>query len=275
MSQYEQYDVTSDSYDRTRQPVGLEVVLGALLLGPRPLAAQRVLELGCGTGNYLAAVADHVGASVGVDMSRGMLRQAAGKLEGRGRTGLLRVCLPELPFAAGAFDAVTCFQVVHHLPADDGFAALGTLLRQAARVLRPGGRLVLNTCTDPQLVDGYWYYAIFPEARDRVRARYAPVARLRELLDAAGFDEVREIAPLDAVLQGPAYSDPDGPRHQAWRHGDSGFALLEPPELEAGLARLRALRGKGWDAWMAERELRRQGVGQSSFFLGTLSPREP
>ena len=52
MSRFEDYTSTSENYDSTRRPAGIEIILEALSRGPTPLAEQVVLDAGCGTGNY-------------------------------------------------------------------------------------------------------------------------------------------------------------------------------------------------------------------------------
>src|SRR6267154_3151693 len=96
-----------------------------------PPGARLVLDLGCGPGN--STVQLPIG-TVGADRSLPMLRRAR-----RRKPGIPLVCLQAaaLPVRSGALDAVTFHSVLYLLP--DQPAAL----REAARVLRPGGRAVL------------------------------------------------------------------------------------------------------------------------------------
>ena len=52
MSQYNDYTVASEDYDKTRISVGVDTILGCLEQTGVPLGEQTVLEAGCGTGNY-------------------------------------------------------------------------------------------------------------------------------------------------------------------------------------------------------------------------------
>ena len=66
----------SQVYDGIRHPGGHEVILGAFAMGGltgRPLHEQRVLDMGCGTGNYACAVAPHVHTMVCFDGNASML----------------------------------------------------------------------------------------------------------------------------------------------------------------------------------------------------------
>ena len=60
MSSYEDYDKTSGHYDKTRIPIGVEIILGCLVKSGRALNKMKVLDAGCGTGNYSEELLDHV-----------------------------------------------------------------------------------------------------------------------------------------------------------------------------------------------------------------------
>ena len=107
------------------------------LVGEGPLAA--VLDLGTGTGRMLQLLAPYAGRVVGVDLSPAMLSVARAEVE---RAGLRNVSLRQgdvyaLPVERDSYDLVLVHQVLHYL--DDPQRAL----REAARALRPGGRLVV------------------------------------------------------------------------------------------------------------------------------------
>ena len=60
MSSYENYSKTSASYDTTRPPQGLDVIRAVLSTNTVPLEAQTLLDAGCGTGQYTAALINDV-----------------------------------------------------------------------------------------------------------------------------------------------------------------------------------------------------------------------
>jgi demethylmenaquinone methyltransferase/2-methoxy-6-polyprenyl-1,4-benzoquinol methylase len=104
---------------------------------------RRAMDLCCGTGAVTRALAERapVGALiVGVDFSRGMLAQAT---IGAGQSGLATIRWVQadatvLPFRDETFDAVTCAYALYELKGE----ARGAMLREAARVLSPGGRFL-------------------------------------------------------------------------------------------------------------------------------------
>src|SRR5438552_8628182 len=100
-----------------------------------PQAGRRILDVGCGTGGMFLLLKDY-GCIVGVDESDIALRFAAQ----RPHAQLGRATLPDLPFPDRSFDLLTCFDVLYHRDVSDDQWAL----REMARVLRPGGRLVIS-----------------------------------------------------------------------------------------------------------------------------------
>ncbi len=107
------------------------------------LAAQpgeRIVDVGCGPGFYVAELLDLVGpagAVTGVDRSADMLAVAAGRVAGREGASFREGEATAVPAADGEFDAALCVQVLEYVPDVD--AALAEL----HRVLRAGGRVVV------------------------------------------------------------------------------------------------------------------------------------
>ena len=100
---------------------------------------RSLLDLGTGTGRMLELFGPQVERGLGLDLSLDMLLLARDRLE---RAGLKHCSvrqgdLYDLPIANDSFDVVILHQVLHFL--DDG----GRAIKEAARVLRPGGRLVV------------------------------------------------------------------------------------------------------------------------------------
>ena len=270
MSAYENYTAVSADYDRTRVPVGVEIILGCLASGRRPLASLRLLDAGCGTGSYSAALRHYAGAIDAVDLNPSMLGVARAKLDGTPGclVALHEAGIDALPFEDACFDAVMVNQVLHHLPDSphDGWPMLRRVLAEFARVLRPGGMAVINTCSHEQLRRGWWHASLVPEAVETMLWRHADTEVLTALLAGAGLAPRGRFVPTDAVLQGDAYFDGRGPLDPAWRRGDSLWSVVSDSELEGALDRIRALDEAGaLDAFVAEQDRMRPSVGQIGF----------
>lgn len=95
----------------------------------------RVLDCGCGTGHNLTWLRRY-GPSYGIDLTWAGLQFARAS----GIHGVARATAASLPFRSAEFDIVTSFDVLYSLPDPIEAAAI----REMHRVLRPGGRLIVN-----------------------------------------------------------------------------------------------------------------------------------
>lgn len=150
--------------------------------------AGRLLDIGTGTGRLLELLAPHITSGLGVDASRAMLALARARLAGPGFThcAVRLADMYRLPLPDGGFDAVVMQMVLHY--AEDPSAALA----EAARVLRPDGRLLLVDLGEHQS----------RECLDRLAHRWPGFsdARMRELLSVAGL-VAADVKPIDGPPQ--------------------------------------------------------------------------
>ncbi len=279
MSQFNDYTVASEDFDKTRIPVGVDTILGCLEQTGVPLGEQTVLEAGCGTGNYLHALRPRLGSLFGIDFNEGMLSQARAKLGEE--VALTCGSILDLPYEDEKFDGITCNQVIHHLDkgpsaADDpatwkpsSFPNIAQFVQETYRVLKPGGALVINTATHEQIIDGYWWADLIPVAAARMTCRHPDLDQLKQIFTAAGF-EIESVTPdLDGILQGPSYLDPKGPLSETWRLGDSTWPLASDAELASARQRVEQMNAEGtMQAYLDGREKERATIGQSTFVCG-------
>jgi ubiquinone/menaquinone biosynthesis C-methylase UbiE len=144
--------------------------------------AATILEVGCGTGNYVSALGGRFAcAAHGVDPSAGMLAQARTHPE---HIAWLQGWAEHLPLGSDAFHLVFSVDVIHHVTDKAAF------FREARRVLRPGGQVC--TATDSadmirqrEILSGY-----FPETVEIELARYPRLAQLEAWMAETGLVDV-------------------------------------------------------------------------------------
>lgn len=175
-------------------------------------APQRLLETAAGTGIVTRAMARALPATVSItatDLNQAMVDHAAAQTKAGNVTWRQADALA-LPFADGAFDAVVCqFGVMF-------FPDKGAGLREALRVLKPGGRFLFNVWDRIEdneisrvLTDAV--AALFPADPPRFLARtphgYHDVAVIRDQLGQVGFTRV-EIETVEKRGRAPSPRDP-------------------------------------------------------------------
>lgn len=162
-------------------------LLGLLgLLG----SAWTVGDLGCGTGNVSAMLAPFVARVIAVDGSPAMLEAARRNVAGLDNVEVHEGDLEALPIADRTLDVATLFLVLHHV------ADPGQVIREAARVMKPGARLLIVDMTpheDEPMADrmGHVWLGFDP-------------AQIERHLIRAGFGQivVRSL-PADPAATGP------------------------------------------------------------------------
>lgn len=237
------FDRVADSYDNVGVP-WFTPIARRLVQGIAPSPGERVLDVGCGRGAVLFALADAVGSTgalTGIDLSARMIEATRSAAAARGLIADLRVMdasAPDLP--AASFDAVVSSLVLFFLP--DPAAALASW----AALLAPDGRLAISTfgTRSPlwEQIDGLFTPYLPPAMLDaRTSGGSGPFGSdqgVENLIAAAGFADVRTSSfDLDVVLD-------DAAHWAQWSrsHGQRAMWDLVPPaEHEEVLAAAGAL----------------------------------
>ena len=190
--------------------------------------AARVLEVGCGTGRWLAELAADGPRLTGLDFSAGMLAQARALAPA---AALVQATAVALPFAPGAFDLIYAVNALHHFPDQPGF------IRAALRLLRPGGTLAVVGLNPHSGRDRWYLYDHFPGTRAADLARFPAAGTLVDWMVAAGFERVSWSVPqrITERLVGRALLE----SHFVQRHGTSQLALLSEADYAAALEQLQ------------------------------------
>ena len=155
-SNQDYYNADSKSYDETRWTTKAGVFTNAvqqqIVVGlTADWDAQSVLEVGPGTARFTIPLAQKRNRITLVDISSGMLDVARRNLADEGLDSAIvasvEASLYELPLEPDQFDHAICLNVLSHL--EKG----ATAIRQLARVVKPGGTLLINY---PNLQSYYW-----------------------------------------------------------------------------------------------------------------------
>jgi demethylmenaquinone methyltransferase/2-methoxy-6-polyprenyl-1,4-benzoquinol methylase len=174
---------------------------------------ERVLDLACGTGDLAFSAGVSAPFTVGLDFTPRMVHLARGRARDEGRhVRWLVGDMMALPFASGSFDVITTGYGFRNVP------ILDEAIREAGRVLRPGGRLFsldFNRPQPPVLRAAYLTYLTIVGStvglvlhRDPDTYRYIPesirrypgAAAVVDRLRAAGFGEARWIPVLGGLM---------------------------------------------------------------------------
>ena len=221
------YDDIAHTYDagRSYSPEKTRFWLDKLveLGGLRP--GSRLLDIGCGTGRYALPLAECLSCRVcGLDLSRKMLEEARAKPEASLCDWVLADA-EEIPFTESSFDFCLLSLVIHHV--DDRDRSLGNVLR----VLVPGGRCLIRTCSHKQMEQLPDYF-FFPPAYRIDTNRVPDVPVLLSLLASVGFGDVI----LHEVIS-PSLSSPEEYLTKIRGKYTSTFRLISDEAYSEGLAK--------------------------------------
>lgn len=204
-------------------------LLRRLVEFPHLTSETRVLEVGCGTGNYISAIESATSAKCfGLDPSAGMLEKATAR---SGMVSLTQGSAEALPYSESSFDFIFSVDVIHHVR--DRRASFA----EAFRALKPGGWLATGTDSEKIIRERVPLSHYFPETVEAELARYPKDGEVRQLLLAQGFKEISE-----EIVE---FSYPLSDATAFERKVFSSLRLISEEAFERGLARLKRDLEKG------------------------------
>ncbi len=214
------YNTLARDYARHRR--AWSEVVKSLVEGGELGPASKVLEVGCGTGNYLMELEQTAGCSVwGIDPSEQMLAEARARSPG-GRIKL--GAAEQLDFPADYFDLVFSVDVIHHVQDRPEY------FRESHRVLKSGGRVCTVTDSEEIIRHRRPLAVYFPETVAVELQRYPRISDLRTMMAAAQFARLWEVE----VEHEYELTDSEGYRDKAF----SSLLLIPPEAFARGIQRM-------------------------------------
>lgn len=188
---------------------------------------EHILDLGCGTGRYLAALADWFEASViGVEPSAKMRAIAENR---HGAYGDIREGSAEtIPLEQGSVDLIFMSMVFHHIENKPRAIA------ECRRVLKHGGHVALRAGTAEQ-IDNYPYTPFFEEVPAAFAGQLQPKDEIVALFAAHGFGCVSH-----QIIESTIAPDWSTFARKIALRADSTLNRISDVDFEQGLARLNA-----------------------------------
>ena len=218
----------ASSYDSARGllPETLELWMSFLSRAVPPQGVRRILDLGGGTGRFAIPIRNTYACQVTVvDPSASMLRSGAAL--GERDVFMVLGTAEHIPMTGNSIDLVWASQAYHH------FEDKPKACREIARVLAPGGRLVIRNGTQESDAELEWTHC-FPEAEKLGKAKIPRQQDILNLVCANGFETLE----ITRVYQKFAKSWQEH-YEKVSRRGLSGLIEISDDAFEAGLRRFQ------------------------------------
>ncbi len=139
----------------------------------------KLLDAGCGTGRYSVALQALGYVVTGLDQSIDQLKQVPSNIE------TVHCSMLKTPFGDDTFACAMLILSLHQLSKADQLKAI----REMRRIIQPNGYLIIKTCSLEDL-NKRRFNDLFPSAIKINRARYLPIADLKELIETNSFKNV-------------------------------------------------------------------------------------
>jgi SAM-dependent methyltransferase len=224
------YDQIAAQYNRRYRANPLVNVELALAQLGRALKAERILEVGCGTGRWLQGLTKFLPEAqfFGLDASLGMLTKAS---VNETPPNLVQAKAAKPPFVSTKFDFIFCVNALHHF--DDPTA----FINQTSQLLRPGGLLAIIGQVPHDRRNRWYVYDFFEGTYENDLHRFPTWGTVVDWMIGAGFGQIHW-EPVEWISDDKiGWAVLDDPFLQ--KKAISQLALLSDKAYAAGLGKIR------------------------------------
>ncbi|NER95114.1 MAG: methyltransferase domain-containing protein [Symploca sp. SIO1B1] len=235
-------------YNKARSPFGVQEILKFIPPG------DVVFDGGCGTGQHAQHLATVASRVVGIDSDAARVAIARELCSNLNNTSFEVGSITELPFEDASFDVVLLAQVLHHLGGEilevnELRKQCQQAIKEAKRVLRTGGRLILVTTNREQRRAAYWHFNLFPQsAWERLDSVWSLTEGqwFTSVMEQLGFVAIGNATPSESHwIEAQDEQMVSRSLDPGWRSTDVAFDLLKPAELEQFVAQVEAVLADG------------------------------
>lgn len=227
------YDNIGRTYDSTRKAD--QYIVNRIIEYLDIPFGSKVVDIGCGTGNYTIALQKFGFKMCGVDCSQEMLKQAISKCN---TVEWVLSTAEDLRLNDLSFDGAICTLAIHH------FDSIHSAFSEIYRVIK-NGKFVIFTCSHEQLRH-YWLYEFFPEVIEQITTYMPDLPVVIEALTSVGFT-INKIDPyfisddLQDNFLGSQKNHPEKYLDPSFRNGMSIFAAKANTQfVEKGCKKIEA-----------------------------------
>lgn len=224
------YDPISQTYDTVRDADG--DLVSHLAQAVHLHTDSRVLDIGCGTGNYADQLCRRTSARIaGLDTSLGMLQKAQEK---NSHLGWQQADAEHLPFAADTFDFIYMTDVIHHI------LHIDLMFSEVARVLKPDAKVCVVTQSYAQ-IDKRPTTRFFPATALVDKARYPDTPAIVAAALGCGLKAVR----IESLNEGKPILLDSAYLKLVTAKGYSMLRFISESDFQAGLRDLQHQLARG------------------------------
>lgn len=253
---FENYNKTSFDYDSYRVPIAIELIKSEIqkvsqLLNV-PLSELKLLDVGCGTGNYINKLEDYVGSITGLEYNDGMLSKCHEKFKNSKNVTIIKGSALDFPFKDEKFHVIIMNQVMHHLdgnnkllnnPKEISFPNIKKSISQVYEHLVDGGKFLANITFNSQQKSFWYVNHLIPHILDTYFKIFPRKNVLLQILSESGFGNKIELHKINEnMINEKYYYDIDLVHKQEFRNCESSWSLINETELESVLAKFEILK---------------------------------